>query len=130
MYCCLNCLCCSIDSTWEFLRLILDLSIRVLRPSGKYFTQVKLYCTFIWNLNIITFKREKTCFIFFLQGNCANLTDALSEYENLLGRLSCKVDFSKEVVCVPSYMELYPLKKMCQPNTEGLKFGIRSLRSV
>ncbi|CAM4668701.1 unnamed protein product [Leuciscus chuanchicus] len=68
------------DSTWEFLRLILDLSIRVLRPSGKYFTQ----------------------------GNCANLTDALSEYEKLLGRLSCKVDFSKEVVCVPSYMELYP----------------------
>ncbi len=37
-----------------------------------------------------------------------NLTDALSEYEKLLGRLSCKVDFSKEVVCVPSYMELYP----------------------
>ncbi|KAI7796447.1 spermine synthase [Triplophysa rosa] len=67
------------DSTWEFLRLILDLSIRVLRPSGKYFTQ----------------------------GNCANLTDALSEYEKLLGRLSCKVDFSKEVVCVPSYMELW-----------------------
>ncbi|KTG02340.1 hypothetical protein cypCar_00018619 [Cyprinus carpio] len=68
------------DSTWEFLRLILDLSIRVLRPGGKYFTQ----------------------------GNCVNLTDALSEYEKLLGRLSCKVDFSKEVVCVPSYMELYP----------------------
>lgn len=28
------------DSTWEFLRLILDLSIKVLRPTGKYFTQV------------------------------------------------------------------------------------------
>ncbi|MGH0170945.1 UNVERIFIED_CONTAM: hypothetical protein FKN15_060030 [Acipenser sinensis] len=28
------------DSTWEFLRLILDLSMKVLRPSGKYFTQV------------------------------------------------------------------------------------------
>ncbi|XP_065143058.1 spermine synthase [Paramisgurnus dabryanus] len=67
------------DSTWEFLRLILDLSIRVLRPGGKYFTQ----------------------------GNCVNLTDALDEYEKLLGRLSCKVDFSKEVVCVPSYMELW-----------------------
>lgn len=25
---------------WEFLRLILDLSIKVLHPSGKYFTQV------------------------------------------------------------------------------------------
>ncbi len=39
----------SIDSTWEFLRLILDLSIRVLRPGGKYFTQVRgagssIYC--------------------------------------------------------------------------------------
>uniref|UniRef100_A0A3B3SQD1 Spermine synthase n=1 Tax=Paramormyrops kingsleyae TaxID=1676925 RepID=A0A3B3SQD1_9TELE len=68
------------DSTWEFLRLILDLSIKVLRPDGKYFTQ----------------------------GNCANLTDSLQEYEGLLGRLSCPVSFSKEVVCVPSYMELYP----------------------
>lgn len=28
------------DSTWEFLRLILDLSMKVLHPSGKYFTQV------------------------------------------------------------------------------------------
>lgn len=67
------------DSTWEFLRLILDLSIKVLRPTGKYFTQ----------------------------GNCANLTEALGQYEELLGRLSCRVDFSKEVVCVPSYMELW-----------------------
>ncbi|XP_017554067.1 spermine synthase [Pygocentrus nattereri] len=67
------------ESTWEFLRHILDLSIKVLRPNGKYFTQ----------------------------GNCVNLTEALNEYEKLLGRLSCKVDFSKEVVCVPSYMELW-----------------------
>lgn len=29
-----------VDSTWEFLRLILDLSIKVLHPSGKYLTQV------------------------------------------------------------------------------------------
>ncbi|XP_067113124.1 spermine synthase [Osmerus mordax] len=67
------------DSTWEFLRLILDLSIKVMRPSGKYFTQ----------------------------GNCANLTEALSLYEEQLGRLSFPVNFSKEVVCVPSYMELW-----------------------
>nr|XP_046173096.1 spermine synthase [Oncorhynchus gorbuscha] len=67
------------DSTWEFLQLILDLSIKVLRPTGKYFTQ----------------------------GNCANLTEALALYEEQLGRLSCPVDFSKEVVCVPSYMELW-----------------------
>uniref|UniRef100_A0A3B4G7B6 Spermine synthase n=1 Tax=Pundamilia nyererei TaxID=303518 RepID=A0A3B4G7B6_9CICH len=65
------------DSTWEFLRLILDLSIKVLHPSGKYFTQ----------------------------GNSANLTEALNLFEERLGRLSCPVDFRKEVVCVPSYLE-------------------------
>ena len=27
-------------SLWEFLRLILDMSMKVLSPSGKYFTQV------------------------------------------------------------------------------------------
>lgn len=67
------------DSTWEFLRLILDLSIKVLRSTGKYFTQ----------------------------GNCVNLTEALSLYEGQLEKLSCPVNFSKEVVCVPSYMELW-----------------------
>ncbi|KAF7670269.1 hypothetical protein LDENG_00299820 [Lucifuga dentata] len=67
------------DSTWDFLRLILDLSIKVLRPTGKYFTQ----------------------------GNSANLNEALSMYEEQLRKLSCPVDFSKEVVCVPSYLELW-----------------------
>lgn len=33
-----------LDSMWEFLRLILDLSIKVLHPSGKYFTQVRNEC--------------------------------------------------------------------------------------
>ncbi|KAI6078754.1 Spermine synthase [Aix galericulata] len=68
------------DSTWEFLRLILDLSMKVLKQDGKYFTQ----------------------------GNCINLTDALTLYEEQLSRLYCPVEFSKEIVCVPSYMELYP----------------------
>ncbi|XP_033834327.1 spermine synthase [Periophthalmus magnuspinnatus] len=67
------------DSTWEFLRLILDLSIKVLCSTGKYFTQ----------------------------GNSVNLTEALSLYEEQLGKLSCPVGFSKEVVCVPSYLELW-----------------------
>ncbi|RMC06373.1 hypothetical protein DUI87_15806 [Hirundo rustica rustica] len=70
------------DSTWEFLRLILDLSMKVLKQDGKYFTQ----------------------------GNCINLTDALTLYEEQLSRLYCPVEFSKETVCVPSYMELYPLR--------------------
>lgn len=42
------------------------------------------------------------------QGNSANMTEALSLYEEQLEKLSCPVDFSKEVVCVPSYLELYP----------------------
>nr|CAA08901.1 spermine synthase [Tetraodon fluviatilis] len=67
------------DSMWEFLRLILDLSIMVLHPSGKYFTQ----------------------------GNGVNMTDALTLYEEQLGKLSCPVGFSKKVVCVPSYLELW-----------------------
>lgn len=45
------------------------------------------------------------------QGNSANLTEALSLYEEQLGKLSCPVDFHKQVVCVPSYLEQYPLNK-------------------
>ncbi|XP_057346629.1 spermine synthase-like [Manis pentadactyla] len=67
------------DSTWEFLRLILDLSMKVLKQDGKYFTQ----------------------------GNCVNLTEALSLYEEQLKRLYCPVEFSKEIVCVPSYFDLW-----------------------
>ena len=29
-----------VGSLWDFIRLILDLSMKVLSPSGKYFTQV------------------------------------------------------------------------------------------
>ncbi|KAK3524363.1 hypothetical protein QTP70_028037 [Hemibagrus guttatus] len=88
------------ESMWEFLRLILDLSIKVLRPTGKYFSQ----------------------------GNCVNLTEALSEYEGLLRRLSCKVDFSKEVVCVPSYLELC---SACHSSITSSSFrGATSLRSL
>ena len=67
------------DCTWEFLRLIVDLSVKVLKQDGKYFTQ----------------------------GNCVNLTEALLLYEEQLGRLYCPVEFSKEIVCVPSYLELW-----------------------
>ncbi|KAK7803323.1 hypothetical protein U0070_024520, partial [Myodes glareolus] len=80
-------------STWEFLRLILDLSMKVLKQDGKYFTQ----------------------------GNCVNLTEALSLYEEQLGRLYCPVEFSKEIVCVPSYLELYPLTMtLCAAVSEHL----------
>ncbi|KAK1340086.1 LOW QUALITY PROTEIN: hypothetical protein QTO34_018650 [Cnephaeus nilssonii] len=52
------------------------------------------------------------------QGNCVNLTEALSLYEQQLGCLYCPVEFSKEVVCVPSYLELwvfYTVWKKAQP---------------
>ena len=61
------------------LRLILDLSMKVLKQDGKYFTQE----------------------------NCVNLTEALSLYEEQLRWLYCSVEFSKEIVCVPSYLELW-----------------------
>ncbi|XP_078415687.1 spermine synthase [Cetorhinus maximus] len=67
------------ESTWDFLRLILDLAVKVLKPTGKYFTQ----------------------------GNCANLTEALAMYEEQLNKLYCPVEYSKKVVCVPSYAELW-----------------------
>ncbi|XP_069060838.1 spermine synthase isoform X1 [Pleurodeles waltl] len=77
------------DCTWEFLSLILDLSMKVLKHDGKYFTQ----------------------------GNCANMTEALTRYEEELGKLYCPVEFTKETVCVPSYMELWVFytvwKKQC-----------------
>lgn len=64
---------------WDFLRLILDRSMKVLKPTGKYFTQ----------------------------GNGANMKSALAMYEEQLRNLSCDVEFSKETICVPSYMEMW-----------------------
>nr|XP_002126555.1 spermine synthase-like [Ciona intestinalis] len=66
-------------SFWDFLRLILSLSIDVLEEDGKYFTQ----------------------------GNSSNMRDALQMYEDQLNKLEVKVSFSKETVCVPSYHELW-----------------------
>lgn len=58
-----------VDSTWEFLRLILDLSMKVLKQDGKYFTQVwyldvKEYCCIsmivIYILQICLFLKNNT----------------------------------------------------------------------
>ncbi|KAL9968615.1 hypothetical protein ACROYT_G020727 [Oculina patagonica] len=80
-------------SLWEFLRLILDLSMKVLSPSGKYFTQ----------------------------GNSYNKPDALLMYEQQLDKLSCPVEYRKEGVFVPSYHEKWVFyeiwKKDQSPNT-------------
>ncbi|XP_070569097.1 spermine synthase-like [Ptychodera flava] len=76
-------------SAWDFLRLILDLSMKVMKSTGKYYTQ----------------------------GNGANSTQALAMYENQLSKLSCPVDFSKETVCVPSYHELWVFYKIWKKET-------------
>ncbi|EPQ10598.1 Spermine synthase [Myotis brandtii] len=151
------------DSTWEFLRLILDLSMKVLKQDGKYFTQApKKGDSFAEELKLATqtgpvmpirnvYKKEKVRVITVEEknfkaftslcvartsaqlfgiwaekakeaaeqdvekkkkccwqlGNCVNLTEALSLYEEQLGHLYCPVEFSKEIVCVPSYLELW-----------------------
>lgn len=109
-----------LDSMWEFLRLILDLSIKVLHPSGKYFTQVRNECKkrtcavtaqfYNGKIDCILFEQNVLPSSTGLQGNGVNMTDALTLYEEQLGKLSCPVGFSKEVACVPSYLELYPFK--------------------
>ena len=43
-----------------------------------------------------------------MQGNGANNVAALRMYEEQLTKLSYPIEFSKETVCVPSYLELYP----------------------
>lgn len=103
---------------WEFLRLILDLSIKVLHPSGKYFTQVSYEWKNTCSVASVLITSHFNHVLYFnemisstgRQGNGVNMTDALTLYEEQLEKLSCPVGFSKEVVCVPSYLELYPFK--------------------
>ncbi|KAI0233218.1 Spermine synthase [Lamellibrachia satsuma] len=64
---------------WDFLRQILDLSMKVLSPAGKYFTQ----------------------------GNGANMTLSLAMYEKQLSKLETPVEFRKKPVHIPSYHELW-----------------------
>ncbi|CAH3035133.1 unnamed protein product [Pocillopora meandrina] len=81
-----------IGSLWEFLRLILDMSMKVLSPSGKYFTQ----------------------------GNSYNKPDALLMYEQQLTKLSCPVQFRKEDVFVPSYHEKWVFYEIWKTNESTL----------
>lgn len=64
---------------WEFVELILQLSIKLLAKDGSYYTQ----------------------------GNGANMRIAREKYETLLDSLSPPVTFTKESVCVPSYHEMW-----------------------
>nr|CAB3266409.1 spermine synthase-like [Phallusia mammillata] len=75
-----------VGSHWDFLRLILSLSLDVLKDDGKYFTQ----------------------------GNGSLNIRNLKMYEDVLKSLKTPVNFSKQTVGVPSYMELwvfYTLRK-------------------
>ncbi|XP_077969193.1 spermine synthase-like [Styela clava] len=62
---------------WDFLRLILSMSMKVLKNDGKYFTQ----------------------------GNSLLAQNALAMYETQLEKLECRVKYTKKEVCVPSYLE-------------------------
>lgn len=75
----------AVGSDWDLLRLILDLSMDVLKPDGKYYAQ----------------------------GNATSCTDALAMYEKLIQELKDhSVAFSKENVCVPSYLEMWTFYKL------------------
>ncbi|KXJ22804.1 Spermine synthase [Exaiptasia diaphana] len=69
------------ESRWGFIKDVLDLSLQALDKKGKYFAQGT---------------------------NGANNHLAHERYEKILSSSSCSVDFSKELVFVPSFLELYP----------------------
>ncbi|XP_066990968.2 spermine synthase [Anabrus simplex] len=62
---------------WDFIRLILDLSFSVLKPTGKYMTH----------------------------GNGASCPESLKMYESQLQKLNTPVEFSRDHAFVPSFME-------------------------
>jgi len=66
-------------SHWDFLRTILDLSMKVLASDGHYFTQ----------------------------GHGANMTASLAMYEKQLKALEVSVQWKTSTVCVPSYHEMW-----------------------
>ena len=65
------------DDLWNFLKLILNLSMAVMEETGHYFTQ----------------------------GNAKNCHEPLAQYEKILDDLSPKVYYSSKEVTVPSYQE-------------------------
>jgi spermine synthase len=62
---------------WDFIRLILESSFKVLKPTGKFMTH----------------------------GNGASCPDSLKMYENVLNDLKPKVTFTKDTAFVPSFYE-------------------------
>ena len=64
---------------WEFLKLILRMSMNILKKDGVYFTQ----------------------------GNSALCPSSLQMYEEQLEKLQCPVGYTKKNVCVPSYIEMW-----------------------
>jgi len=91
------------DDLWNFLKLILDLSMAVLSPTGHYFTQ----------------------------GNAKNCIEPLKQYEKILDGLETKVYYSSKEVTVPSYQEqwmFYHIRKQAEP--EAAKYETDSKPSL
>jgi spermine synthase len=62
---------------WDFIRLILESSFKILKPSGKFLTH----------------------------GNGASCPESLKMYENVLSSLKPIVKYTKDTAFVPSFME-------------------------
>ncbi|KAJ8679979.1 hypothetical protein QAD02_015766 [Eretmocerus hayati] len=62
---------------WDFIRLILNSSMRVLKPTGKYMTH----------------------------GNGASCPESLKMYEDVLSNLSVPVEYTKDSAFIPSFFE-------------------------
>lgn len=79
-------------SEWEFLKLILDLSMQVMAPGAVYITQ----------------------------GNSYNAPQALESYERLLAGLTPQVAWHREPAYVPSYHERWVFMSLWRAEDENL----------
>lgn len=93
--------------------------MKVLHPAGRYYTQVRrpnyLFFVPLAKLHAALWLQFVGCiWLCSSQGNGANMKSALMMYERQLDRLSEPVSFNKQVVCVPSYHELWVFYKICK----------------
>lgn len=89
---------------WDFIRLILNSSLKVLKPTGKFMTHVSenskkslLHLIHIGSLCL------NNSFIF--QGNGASCPESLKMYEDVLMQLSRPVTYTRTSAFVPSFFE-------------------------
>lgn len=89
---------------WDFIRLILNSSVKVLKPTGKYMTHVSSPRWYL-NNNIVSIYRDFFFLFFFSKGNGASCPESLKMYEEVLSQLCVPVTFAKDRAFVPSFFE-------------------------